>query len=139
MPRLIARYPYLSTAGGGKPIVWMALTVNEKLTLLPAAPAPERMRTGLSPQAAQSVDYSEAQRVELQFVSRASGELLGQPVTIVPQLDHELDVPGRVGADGPWYQYPSMLLGQDFLQNVSIALVGSRQVTVVFDVEAEDD
>jgi hypothetical protein len=139
MAWLIARYPYLSTASGGKPIVWMGLTVNEKLTLLPATPAPERMRTSLSPQAAQSVDYSETQRVELKFVSRSSGEFVGPRVTIVPQLDHELDVPGRVGADGPWYQYPSILLGQDFLENVSIALVGSRQVTIVFDVEAEDD
>jgi hypothetical protein len=136
---MIARYPYLLTASGGKPIVWMGLTVNERFTLLPAAPAPERMRSGLSPQAARSVEYSATQRVEVQLVSRTSAQLVGPAVTLTPELDPQLDDPGRVHADGPWYQYPSLLLGQDFLENVSIALVGPRQITVVFELDAEEE
>jgi hypothetical protein len=138
MPRLIARYPFLPTASGGKPIVWVGLSVNERFTLLPAAPAPERMRTGLSPQAAESIDYSETQRVELQFVSRTSGLLVGAPVTLAPELDRELDDPGRVGASGPWYHYELVRLGQDFLENFWLALLGPRQVTVVFDPFDDD-
>lgn len=139
MPRLIARYPFLPTAGGGIPIVWMGLTANERFMSVPAAPAPERMRSGLSLQAARSVEYSAEQRVTLQFFSRPSEELVGPAVTLTPEIDSRLDDPARFGADGPWYQYPWVLLGQDFLENVSIALVGSRQITIVLDDEAEDD
>ena len=132
MPRLIARYPYLETEGGHKPIVWVGLTVNGLLTALPAAPSPERMRTGLSPRAGYAVEYSESQEVELQFFSRTSG-LVGEPVAVRPELDRELDDPVRVEAPGPWYQYERLRLGQDFLQNFSVALLGSRQITVIFD------
>jgi hypothetical protein len=139
MPRLIARYPYLPTAGGGMPIVWMGLTVNERFMPVPAAPAPERMRSGLSLQAARSVEYSAEQRVVLQLFSRTAAELVGPAVTLTPEIDSRLDDPARFGAEGPWYQYPWVLLGQDFLENVSVVLVGSRQITIFFDYEAEDD
>jgi len=124
----------------------MGLTVSERFMAVPAAPAPERMRTGFSLQAARSVDYSAEQRVTLQFLTRTSNEQarnsdegVGPEVTLTPEIDARLDDPARFGAEGPWYQYPWVLLGQDFLENVSIILVGPRQLTIVIDDEAEDD
>jgi hypothetical protein len=143
MPWMIARYPYLETdseleASAWKPIVWVALSVNNNFTVLPAAPATERIRTGLSPQAARAVDYSERQVVELQFVSQQSRMPVGAAVGLMPQLDRQLDDPARAGVLAPpWYQHPLILLGQDFLKHFAVALLGPQRVTVVFD-EAEE-
>jgi hypothetical protein len=132
MPRLIARYRYVQTASGGKPIVFIGLVVNEKFTVLPAAPAPERMRTGLSPRAGESVDYSDGQRVELQFFRPAAGPA-GRSVTVQPELDPDLDLADRVGAPGPRLQYELLRLGQDFLEHFSVGLIGPSGLTVVLE------
>jgi hypothetical protein len=131
MPRIIATYPYVPVASGGKPIVFVGLAANERFTLLRAAPTPERMRTGLAPSAGARVDFSDSQAVDLQFFSRDAGPV-GRLVTLVPELDRRLDDDARVG-EGPSIQYPHICLGQDFLQNFWLGLLGPISLTQVYE------
>lgn len=131
MPRLIANYPYVPTASGGKPIVFIGLSANDKFTLLRATPTPERMRTGLAPSAGARVDFSDSQRVDLQFFSKDAGPV-GPLITLVPELDPRLDEDAQVG-EGPSLQYPHLFLGQDFLQNFWLGLLGPVGLTEVYE------
>lgn len=132
MPDLVARYPYVKTVGGAKPIVWIGLWANDLFTPVPASFVPARMRTGISPRAGGAVNFSDSQAVELQFLTR-DGEPVGRRVTVVPELDPRLDEPATVAAPAPWFQYEQLALAQDFLEQFGVVLAGSREVTLVYE------
>lgn len=132
LPSAVVRYPYVETASGAKPIVWVAIYANDLYTPLPAAPSPERMRTGLSPRAAGAVDFSDSQAVELQFLTN-EGRGVGKRIQLVPELDPRLDEAAQVNAPQPWFQYEQLALGQDFLQHFWLTLVGPRRQTAIYE------
>jgi hypothetical protein len=131
MPELLEAYPFAQTAGGAKPIVWISLGANQRSVALPSIPAPGRMRSGLSPKAGRAVNFSDSQAVELQFLTR-QGTPVGRPVTVVPELDPQLDDPIRIDAPEPWHHYEALALGQDFLEQFAIVLIGPAGLTGVF-------
>lgn len=123
------RYPYLKTAGGGKPIVWVGLDANGMFTPAPATLAPARTRTSLAPRVGQAVNYSEGQVISLQLLMR-DGVASGPKIDIVPELDEALEVAILAEAPGPWYQYEQLTLGQDFLEHFVVLLLGEPGVAV---------
>lgn len=124
-------------ASGGKPIVFTGLSANDKFTLLRATPTPERMRTGLAPSAGARVDFSDSQAVDLQFFSKDAGPA-GRVITLVPELDQRLDDDALFG-DPPRFQYPHLCLGQDFLQNFWLGLLGPVGLVEIYEPTEEEE
>jgi hypothetical protein len=119
-------FHYIRTGSGGKPILPIAFSTHARSVDVPSVLVPAAPVTRLSPMWSESIDLSAGQVVAAQLRDRTGG-LVGPPVELVPQIDPELGS----DVDEEWHARAGAALGQDFLQHVTVGLLGPAQVIAV--------